>query len=77
MNNFTENWDNETLITNSTLHVEPSEKMTDQPDSALLQLILLIVTFLVAYGLKKLRLSIYCGRTVSERRNFYDSHKYV
>lgn len=62
-------WDNlyakETIaIEKQSMWQQQTESMTNQPDTALLQFILLVITFLVAYFLKKLRFSIYCGRTI-------------
>lgn len=40
------------------------EKLTNQPDTAMLSLVEFLATFLLAYYLKKIRMSIYFGRTV-------------
>uniref|UniRef100_A0A915KTP9 Anion exchange protein n=1 Tax=Romanomermis culicivorax TaxID=13658 RepID=A0A915KTP9_ROMCU len=44
-------------------------RLADQPDTAFLSLILFVMTFLLAFGLKRLRTSIYCGRTLSPLRD--------
>lgn len=67
---YTENWWTTPNSTEQPGMIEQEiEEIRNQPDTALLSCIFFLATFVLAFLLKKLRMSIYFGRTV--RRSKY------